>query len=513
MNAPARPPVRVIVARIFHESHGFNPSLTPEGGFVIVEGDMVLTEARGSGTTLGGMIPVLEAAGAQLIPVFSASAPPSGLVDHDFYLGLKQTLVAAVREHSPDAIALELHGAMGTTLVADAEGDLLQAVRAAAGPTVVIGVGLDLHAHLTEAMLLATDICIACKENPHSDVVACGEKVARGILSVLGGTLSPVRTLVKVPMLLPGANETAAGPLNHLHEMARTLTAQTPSIWDISLYNVFRFLDDEGMGQAVVVTSDAGHEASAQAAASQLGDEFWLRRHQFVDNLLSIDDALDLVSCRAGSERYVLADMGDRVLAAAPGDSTAILTALLSHPGKSRAALPVTDATSVEKARQVGLGQTARFRLGGRMTPGFAPLDVEARVQSLGDGMFRMRGPYRGDELTALGDVAVLRIDERISVLVTSKPGFTHDPAAFESNGILIDDHDCIVVKSGYHFMLNFAGLATPLMLRTPGIGYYAKGLFPWTKGRFWPEHDVGPTPVGNPVMFRRDKPSLRQAR
>jgi microcystin degradation protein MlrC len=228
MNAPARPPVRVIVARIFHESHGFNPSLTPEGGFVIVEGGMVLTEARGSGTTLGGMIPILEAAGAQLIPVFSASAPPSGLVDHDFYLGLKQTLVAAVREHSPDAIALELHGAMGTTLVADAEGDLLQAVRAAAGPTVVIGVGLDLHAHLTEAMLLATDICIACKENPHSDVVACGEKVARGILCVLGGTLSPVRTLVKVPMLLPGANETAAGPLNHLHEMARDTHSSNP---------------------------------------------------------------------------------------------------------------------------------------------------------------------------------------------------------------------------------------------------------------------------------------------
>ncbi|CAH1656306.1 MULTISPECIES: M81 family metallopeptidase [unclassified Chelatococcus] len=502
MNRAALPQPRVMVARIFHESHGFSPIPTPQDCFLVSRGEAVLSEARGSGTTLGGIISALDAAGVELIPVLSASAPPSGLVEHDFYLSLKQEILAAVEAHAPDAIALELHGAMGTTVLPDAEGDLLRDLRLAIGPDGVIGVGLDLHAHLTEAMLAASDICIACKENPHSDVVACGEKVARGILSVLAGSLHPVRTLVKVPMLLPGGNETATGPLRDLHDMARDLSAREAGMWDISLYNVFRFLDDAGIGQAVVVTSAEGTEMSARAAASELGEAFWRKRGEFVDDLMSIDEALDHVAEHAGTTPYVLADMGDRVLAGAPGDSTAILTALLSRSDGLRAAVPITDAVSVARAQQLGPGAIARFQLGGGMTPGFQPIDVEARVVRIGDGMFNMRGPYRGGEPTALGPVAVLEIDGRVSVLVTSKPGFTHDPAAFEDNGIMIADQDCIVVKSGYHFTLNFAGLAKPLMLRTPGIGYFTQGMFNWTKGRFWPEHDVGPMPVGSPVAF-----------
>ena len=514
MNTAAPSPPRVIVACIFHESHGFSPSTTAQDGFVVGRGPALLSAARGSGTTLGGIISVLEAGGAQVIPVLSATAPPSGLVDHDFYLSLKREILAAVVAHAPDAVALELHGAMGTTVLADAEGDLLRDLREAAGPEVVIGVGLDLHAHMTEAMLSAADICIACKENPHSDVVACGEKVAQGVLAVLDGSLKPVRTLVKVPMLLPGGNETAIGPLRDLHDGARELTARTAGIWDISLYNVFRFLDDAGMGQAVVVTSAEGAEGGARAAASQLGEAFWRKREEFVDDLLTIDEALARVAENAGSEPYVLADMGDRVLAGAPGDSTAILAALLSRADGLRAAVPITDAASVARAQALGAGQVARFQLGGGMTPGFTPIDVEARIVRIGDGMFNMRGPYRGGEPTALGPVAVLEIDGRIAALVTSKPGFTHDPAAFESNGIMIADQDCIVVKSGYHFTLNFAGLAKPLMVRTPGIGYFAQGLFNWTRGRFWPEHDVGAMPVGTPAVFparKRASPRTRQ--
>ncbi|MBS7707325.1 M81 family metallopeptidase [Chelatococcus asaccharovorans] len=502
MNRAVRNPPRVMVARIFHESHGFSPIPTPADCFVLSRGEGVLSEARGSGTTLGGIISVLDEAGVELIPALSASAPPSGLVDHDFYLTLKGEICAAVAAYAPDAIVLELHGAMGTTVLPDAEGDLLRDVRAAAGREVVIGVGLDLHAHVTEAMLLATDICIACKENPHSDVVACGEKVAQGVLAVLDGSLRPVRTLVKVPMLLPGGNETAIGPLRELHDMARDLTSRTAGIWDISLYNVFRFLDDAGMGQAVVVTSAEGAEDGARNAAAQLGEAFWRKREEFVDDLLTIDEALARVAANRGTEPYVLADMGDRVLAGAPGDSTAILAALLARGDGLRAAVPITDAASVARAQTLGAGQVARFQLGGGMTPGFAPLDVEARIVSLGDGLFEMRGPYRGGEPTALGPVAVLEIDGRIRVLVTSKPGFTHDPAAFESNGIMIADQDCIVVKSGYHFTLNFAGLARPLMLRTPGIGYFTRGQFTWTQGRFWPEHDVGAMPVESPITF-----------
>jgi microcystin degradation protein MlrC len=495
--------LRVLVGRLFHESHAFSPFLTQKSEFTVTRGADLLAEARTSGTTLGGIVRRLDRLGAAVVPSVSASAPPSGLVEDGFYRSIKAELIDAALAATPDAIALELHGAMGTTHLADVEGDLLTALRAAVGPDVVIGVGLDLHGHLTPAMLAAADFCIACKANPHGDVVECGEKVAAGVMSALRGAFDPVSTLVKVLMTLPGAMETTGGPLKALHEEARALAASSPMIWDISLYNVYRALDDADMGQAVCIVTN-GDDAGAASIAKRLAQAFWDRRIEFKDDLLEIGEALDLIAGGRGRERFVLADMGDRVLAGAPGDSNAILAATLARPAPLKAAIPLTDAETVAAAQKVGAGATLEVAVGGKLTPGFAPLRVRARVAHLGDGNFKMRGPYRGGEWTALGPCAVLDIDGRISLLVTSKPGFTHDPEAFESNGIPLADQDFIVVKSGYHFELNFKGLATPVLVRSPGIGYYTKGLTTWKRGRFWPEHDVGDAPLLGPQTFHR---------
>src|SRR5262249_7643614 len=159
-----------------------------------------------------GIVRTLDSAGVEILPVVSGSAPPGGLVEHEFYLSIKNEIINAAVVLRPDAIALELHGAMGTLALVDVEGDLLGSLREAVGDHIVIGVGLDLHAHLTPAMLRAADLCVACKQNPHSDVVACGEKVAHGVLAIVDGTLHPVTTLCKVQMTLPGAMETTSGP-------------------------------------------------------------------------------------------------------------------------------------------------------------------------------------------------------------------------------------------------------------------------------------------------------------
>ena len=491
----------ILVGRLFHESHAFSPFVTRASEFAVTRGADLLAEARTSGTTLGGIVRELDCHGAHLVPSVSASSPPSGLVDHEFYRSIKAELIDAAVVASPDAIALELHGAMGTTSLPDVEGDLLTALRSAVGPGVVIGVGLDLHAHLTPAMLTAADFCIACKANPHSDVVECGEKVAVGVMSALDGAFDPVSTLVKVLMTLPGAMETTGGPLKALHEEARALAASSAKVWDISLYNVYRALDDVDMGQAVSIVTNGEHPNAAKFAM-RLAQSFWSRRGAFEDDLFEINQALDLVAPKRGRERFVLADMGDRVLSGAPGDSNAILAATLAHPAPLRAAIPLTDAETVAAAQKAGAGAEVQLAVGGKLTPGFAPLSIKARVASLSDGNFRMRGPYRGGEWTALGACTVLDVGGRISLLVTSNPGFTHDPEAFESNGISVIAQDFIVVKSGYHFVLNFKGLATPLLVRSPGIGYYTKGLTSWKRGRFWPEHDVGEAPFIGPRTF-----------
>jgi microcystin degradation protein MlrC len=495
---------RVFVGRFFHESHGFNPHPATADQFEVECDATLAASTRSSGTTLGGIVRKFDELGYELLFGLSLTAPPSGLVEHGFFEAMRNELVALARDARCDAIALELHGAMGTTETPDGDGDLLAHLRAAVGSEILIGVGLDLHAHITPAMLANTDVCIACKENPHSDVVQCGERVAVLLDEILHGVLKPVTVMAKTRMILPGAGETADGPLGAVHAQAREIARKEPAIRDISLYNVFRYCDDEDMGQAAVVLAD-GDAAVAERAASGLAEEFWAKREEFRDDLLSIDDALDVIVRDPHRRPYVFADMGDRVLAGAPGDSTAVLRRLLERGLPLRAAFPVTDPEGVAVAAAAGPGATLRLAVGGRLTPGFTPFDVEAVVVGTSDGIFQMRGPYRAGERTSLGPSATLLIDGRISVLLTTKPGFTHDPAAFESQGIAAAEQDFLVVKSGYHFKLNFEGTATPLLVATPGIGYYTKGLLPWRRGRFWPEHDVAAAPIVPAQVFTRD--------
>lgn len=479
----------VLVARFWHESNGFNPKVTTRSDFQIVKDKALLETASSSGSTLSGMIEQLQLLDARVIPSISAIAAPGGLVDHAFYEEIKARLIADALLYKPDAIALELHGAMATTQIDDAEGDLLTSLRASVGIRTPIGIGLDLHAHVTSAMLEAVDICIACKENPHSDVVECGQKVADCLVAVLVGSLRPVTTMAKVPMVLPGAAETASGPLFEIHEEARRLASTDDAIWDISLFNVFRYADDTDIGQAaIVLTND---DSFSGEVAAPLAQAFWRERERFKDDLVSIGEALSMVAARRDRRPLVLADMGDRVLAGAPGDSTAILHASLNGGNKLRGAVTVTDPESVKVAFKAGIDQRVSLELGGKITPHFRPLSVSGKVVHLSDGNFVLAGPFQGGEPSALGPSATIVIDERLQVVITTKPAFSHDPAVFTSQGVDIDRQDFIVVKSGYHFKLNFARRATPLLVRSPGVGYYTKGSLVYRNARFWPEHDI----------------------
>jgi microcystin degradation protein MlrC len=263
------------------------------------------------------------------------------------------------------------------------------------------------------------------------------------------------------------------------------------------------------MGQAVVVLTD-GPSKRAQALATDLAQLFWTWRNQFRDDLLTIDGALDLIARDRDRRPYILADMGDRVLAGAPGDSTAIIEHALARGNCLRGAIPVTDPASVQAAAEAGPGAHVTLEIGGRMTPGFTPLRVSGIIAGLSNGRFMIKGPFGAGEESSLGPTAVLLVDRRLSVLLTSKPGFTHDPAAFASQGIDVTGQDFIVVKSGYHFKLNFAGIGTPLSIATPGIGYYTPGLLHRKNARFWPEHDIS-EPVIRSVVYGKTENQPQQ--
>ena len=70
----------------------------------------------------------------------------------------------------------------------DCEGDLLTRLRSVLGPEAIIGVELDLHCHITEAMLAQADAIITFKRYPHIDAGAQG-----GSCSAWASTPPPAR--------------------------------------------------------------------------------------------------------------------------------------------------------------------------------------------------------------------------------------------------------------------------------------------------------------------------------
>lgn len=498
----------MLVGQFFHETHGFNPQPTREGQLAIARGPAVVESARGGASSLAGIIRTLEALCCELVPSLAVFAPPSGSIQQHLYEQLRDELIARAAEGSIDAIALDMHGAMCTTALDDADGDLLSRLRAAVGPAIPIAIGLDMHAHVTAAMLEAVDICTACKQTPHIDFAESGDRLATLLHEQLLGRLRPVMAMAKAPMIHLDAGLTDAGPLAEICAIAHARTAENDTIHDISLFQVYRFADyREAKGQTALVLTD-GDAATASTHAKELADWFWHHRNSFCETLLTIEEALDRVAGDPVSRPFILADTGDRTMAGGPGDSVLILEAALKHPARLSGVVPVTDAAAVAACRELGVGAELDLAIGGSITPGFAPMQVTGRVMALGDGEFETAGPAFAGRYQ-LGATAVLEIDGRLTVLLMSEAGQTHAPAAFTSQGIELVGQDFVVSKSGQHFRANFAG--TPLVVATPGLTFPAKGFFAWRNPHFWPEEDLQDIEITAQV-FHASRPAIAES-
>ena len=148
--------------------------------------------------TVGGMLHTLEADQVRIQPLLVASACPSRHLTHDCYRQLKQDLLDRLQAGPPvDGVLLALHGAAAAEGVGDIEGDLLGAVRTLVGPQVPIVATLDLHAHVTQAMISAADALLAWETYPHADAWETGIRGATALLDILEGRLQPAMVMAQ----------------------------------------------------------------------------------------------------------------------------------------------------------------------------------------------------------------------------------------------------------------------------------------------------------------------------
>jgi microcystin degradation protein MlrC len=481
---------RILIAGLYHEGNRFSRVVTDRNAIAVVEGDALIARAETTGASIGGAYRFLKTQGASLIPALSAVTPPGGPIADAVYQDLRDRIVAGARETAPDGVYLDLHGAMLTQSLDDPEGDLLVRLREAVGGSVPIAVSLDLHAYVTDRMLAHADIILACKENPHSDYDLAGERAAELLIGKLRDDIAPVTAAVWVPLVFGCRMETAKGPLKHLHDRRRAFLAAESSLLDVSICNVHTLVDGERAWQCITAIAD-NDAALAARVASDLAHDLWSRRDDFTPEFVPLAAILDDVAAGRTAKPVIIGDQGDRVLAGTPGDGVTIISELVRNHPKLRAVVPITDPQTVTEAKAAGIGALLQRAIGGTLSDGLPSFPGLWRVASLSDGNFVQAGPYLARENAHLGDTAVLQ-SGNLTVIATSLPGFSQDREAFRSQGIVLEQQDVVVTKSGYHFKLSFADIGPCVVADTPGISNYRPGLIPYrTRRPIYPEDRI----------------------
>jgi microcystin degradation protein MlrC len=168
--------------------------------------------------------------GWQITESVSAFAEPAGVTGRAAFEHLRDRIIEDLcAAKDVDIVLLSLHGAMVAADYPDAEGELLERVRKAAGPDVTIGVEFDLHCQLTELKIESADIVVTYKEYPHIDIIDRAEEVFVLARRIAEGSIVPARRdpSLQYRRLYP---DDLAGHAPHRREDARSGAATGCSV-------------------------------------------------------------------------------------------------------------------------------------------------------------------------------------------------------------------------------------------------------------------------------------------
>ena len=413
--------MRIAIGEIAHETNTFRPGVTGIEQFKAQEwqqGAEILKNHRGVRNYLGGMIAAGDALGIDLVPTFAASAEPSATIARDAFGTMRDALLAGLRAAGPvDAICLSLHGAGTAEGIDDVEGTLLAAVRELVGAGVPLIATLDLHGHLTPAMVAHADLLLNCHEYPHVDCYERGMEAVELAARIARGEIRPHMHLETLPMMLPPAT-TMEGPGRNI--TASCLAWETrPGMIDCALVHGFPHTDVPIMGTSVLATADSDPDLARQAAQA-VAAQIWERREDFRQTLPGVEEAVRL-ALESTAFPVVIAEVSDNSGGGAPGDGTHLLRALLAANVAGACFGFLTDPAVAQQAHEAGVGATIPIRLGGKSDDLHgAPLAVTAYVKCLTDGRFRSYdADGRRRRGTNLGPMARLVIGN-LDVLVAS---------------------------------------------------------------------------------------------
>jgi len=393
-------------------------------------------------------------------------AQPAGITLRGVYESFRDEILADLKQAMPvDMVLLSMHGAMVADGYDDCEGDVLARVRQIVGPDVPVGAELDLHCHLTQAMVDNATAIVIFKEYPHIDFAERAEELFQIIADAAEGKVQPHMALYDCGMI--GIYPTTVQPMRGFVDRVQEMEDRD-GVLSISIGHGFPWGDVPDMGTRMLVVTDDRPEDGARLAES-LGQELYEMRERILPPYLTMEQALDRVlAIEEGT--VVLADGSDNAGGGAPSDSTFILKAMLDRGIQNAAVACLWDPIAVQLAMEAGEGAQFDLRLGGKMGPMSGdPLDLRVTVRKVVTDAMQSFGHGPDKAQWRLGDAAALSVNG-IDIVVNSIRTQPFSPEVFTNLGINPAEKRVLVVKSMQHFYAGFAPIAAEVLyVAAPG--------------------------------------------
>ncbi len=460
---------RILTAVFKHETNTFSPLPTDLASYAarcLRHGAEIPAYFRGTATEMGAFIDAGERHGWELVHTVAADATPSGKVTRVAFDAIAGTIEHALRTLGPfDGVLLCLHGAMVAEHVDDGEGELLRRLRAVAGDRLPIGVTLDLHANVTDAMARLASVMVSYRTYPHIDQYATGMRCADLIARTIAGQIEPTCMVARGAMIdaLDHGRTTAPGPMLETLAQADLLQTQTPGVLDIGIHAGFPWADIEPAGPSVVVVADRKVGVDTASIAATLLAQIWRDRRRTTVQPLGLAEGIAAVRralASPGPGIVLVADCADNPGGGGLEDSVALLDAMIQARFDRVAFGMICDPATLQACIAAGPSARLSVQLGGKSDGKFqGPLALDAQVVSEQQGRFTFTGPMsRGIELD-IGPTVVLRAGG-IDIVVAGSRHQVLDPGFFTHAGLDPSRYDIVVVKSSQHFRAAFGPMA-----------------------------------------------------
>jgi microcystin degradation protein MlrC len=478
--------MKLFIAGLDTETNTFAPIPTGRRAFdegFIANGDATRQPVNYCSAQLNVWRRRAEERGWSVAESLCAFAEPGGITVRSVYESFREQILADLRRALPvDMVILALHGAMVADGYDDCEGDILERIRGIVGARAAIGAELDLHCHITDAMVRHATALVTYKEYPHIDIPERAEDLFRIIAAAAQGKTRPVMAAFNCRMI--NTYRTTEQPLRGFVDRMLEFEGRD-GIISVSLGHGFPWGDVADVGAKIVVVAD-GDRTRAERLSRRLGQEFFAMRDAIAPRFLTIDEAIDRALAMDGGP-VVIADVSDNAGGGAPGDATFFLRRLLDRGIRNAASGYYWDPMAVRACMEAGRGARLDLRMGGKSGVASGdPIDLTVTVMGLADSVTQRFG----EAPVNMGSTAWVAA-EGVDLVITSLRTQVFHPEGMTKICLDLTSRKLVIVKSTQHFHAGFAPIAKSILYAAPpGALRPDFGAIPYTKlmQPYWPK-------------------------